>query len=163
MQLQRLKLMSAQTLIIFVVFKLPKHTKTIKKLSKYLNYPRDCVLCVLKAKWAKTNEKQLKFAILAVSVPQVSKLVKNSPYTFILKGKVNPSFWKSNITKYYTWVISFQNLHVWSLRFWKWQNRSLGILKKWKNENLVLGLWNCGNIGPHKQIGETTFLVPQVL
>jgi DNA polymerase III delta subunit len=90
--LQQRSLMSAQTLIIFVVFKLPKHTKTIKKLSKYLNYPRDCVLCVLNAKCAKTKEKRSKFAILAVSVPQVSKLVKISPYAFILKGKVNPSF-----------------------------------------------------------------------
>ena len=71
--------MSAQTLIIFVVFKLPKHTKTIEKSSKYLNYHRDCVLCVLNAKLAKTNEKRSKFAILAVSVPQVSKFVKISP------------------------------------------------------------------------------------
>jgi predicted RNA-binding protein with PIN domain len=84
--------MSAQTLIIFDVFKLPKHTKTIKKISKYLNYPRDYVLCVFNAKCAKTKKKRTKFAILTVSVPQVSKLVKISPYAFILKGKVNPRF-----------------------------------------------------------------------
>ena len=84
--------MSAQTLIIFVVFKLPKHPKMLRNASKYLNYPRDCVLCVLKAKCAKTKKKCTKFAVLAVSVPQVSKLVNFSPYAFILKGKVNPRF-----------------------------------------------------------------------
>lgn len=84
--------MSAQTLIVFDIFKLPKRTKTIKKISKYLNYPRDCVLCVLNSKCAKTKEKRTKFALLAVSVPLVSKLVNFSPYAFILKGKVNPRF-----------------------------------------------------------------------
>ena len=53
---------------------------------------KDRVLCVSNAKYLKTDEKRTKFADLAVSVPQVSKLVKNSPYAFILKGKVNPRF-----------------------------------------------------------------------
>ena len=104
--------MSAQTLIVFVIFKLPKRTKTIEKISKYLNYPRDCILCVLNAKCAKTKKKRTQFAVLAVSVPQVSKLVNFSPYSFIFKEKSTQGFKSQIITKYYTWVASFLKLQV---------------------------------------------------
>ena len=50
-----------------------------------------CVLYVLDAKCLKTNEKRTKFAQLAVSVPQLSQIVKTSPWIFqnmqnIIKG-----------------------------------------------------------------------------
>jgi hypothetical protein len=40
---------------------------------------QECVLYVSNAKQSKTDEKRIKFAKLAVSVPQLSKVVKSSP------------------------------------------------------------------------------------
>jgi hypothetical protein len=79
--------MSAQTLIVFVVFKLPKHPKTLKYASKYRKYPRDCILYVSDAKWVKTMKNEQKFAQLAVSVPKLSKIYKTSPWACVLKEK----------------------------------------------------------------------------
>ena len=49
------------------------------------------VLCVLNAKRSKSDEKRIKFAKLAVLVPQVLKVVKSSPWNskmwkFIIQG-----------------------------------------------------------------------------
>ena len=71
--------MSAQTLIIFGLSGLQKRTKTLKYVSKSVKIFQDCVLCVLDAKRLKTCEKHTKFAILVVSVPQLSRNYKTSP------------------------------------------------------------------------------------
>ena len=62
-----------------------------------------CVLWVLDAKCLKTNEKWTKFAQLAVSVPQLSKVVKTSPWTFQKKQNMQ------NIIKGPWGFISCQN------------------------------------------------------
>ena len=76
---------------------------------------KDRVLCVSNAKYLKTDEKQAKFADLAVSVPQVSKIGKTSPWNwkmwnFIIQGP---------------WIVL--SCQKWSLNeiLGNWQNRSL--------------------------------------
>ena len=122
--------MSAQTLIIFIVSGLPKHPKTPKNTQKRIkihNLSQKCVLYVLDAKCLKTNEKWTKFAQLAVSVPQVSKFGKTSPWKFKMKEKSTQGKEKSKFIKISPWVKKFekitllpfkiQNWHKWSLEF----------------------------------------------
>ena len=72
--------MSVQILIIFVPFRMPKTSENTQKCIKMMKISQISVLCVLNAKIPKSDEKRIKFAYLAVLVPQVSKIVKNSPW-----------------------------------------------------------------------------------
>ena len=72
--------MSAQTLIIFVQNRMPKTPKNTQQCIKMMKISQMSVLCVLDAKIPKSDEKHIKFAQLAVSVPQVSKVVIFSPW-----------------------------------------------------------------------------------
>ena len=107
----------------------------------------------------KQMKKRSKFAILAVSVPQVSKIFRNSPYAFILKEKSTQVLKNSKVIKNGLWVKSLENLQDWSLEFGILQKQSLGILKIKK---LQIGFWNMevGNIGPYWYFWGITILVP---
>ena len=60
----------------------------------------------------KQRKKRTKFATLAVSVPQVSKLVNFSPYAFIFERKSQPKVLKVKNHKNYTWVSSFPKFYI---------------------------------------------------
>ena len=64
-----------------------KTSKNTQKCIKIQKISQDCVLYVSNVKCLKTDEKRTKFAKLAVSVPQLSKIVKTSPWIIVLKEK----------------------------------------------------------------------------
>ena len=111
--------MSAQTLNIFGQIWTAKHTKTLRNASKYRNYSRNRVLHVLDAKCLKTNEKRTKFAYLAVSVPQVSKFGKTSPWKFKMKEKSTQGKEKSKFIKISPWVKKFEKITLSPLKIQK--------------------------------------------
>ena len=106
-----------------------KTSKNTQKRIKIHNLFQKCVLYVLDAKCLKTNEKRTKFAQLAVSVPQVSKFGKTSPWKFKIKEKSTQGKEKSKIIKISPWVKKFEKITLLPLKIQNWQNRSLEFVK----------------------------------
>ena len=151
--------MSAQTLIIFVVFKLSKHQKMFKYASKYRKYPRDCILYVSDAKWVKTMKNEQSLHNWQFQSPNFQKFTKLVPEHLFWK-KSQPKPFKSQ--KLSNIVLGWKLLERYIFGPYTlqvWQNQSLGIFKvenifcgphligMWQTWSLGI-LWKDGNIGP---------------
>ena len=150
--------MSAQTLIIFVIFKLPKHPKTLKYASKYIKYPRDCILYVSDAKWVKTMKNEQSLHNWQFQSPNFQKFTKLVPEHVFWK-KSQPKAFKSQkssniVLRWKLW----ENYIFGPYTLQVWQNQSLGTLRC-KIYFVTLMLLECGKSDPWSYFGKMAWMV----
>ena len=102
-------LMSAQTLIVFDIFKLPKRTKNNQKDIKILKLSQGLCFMCFKCKTCKNKEKTYKVCSIGSFSPPSFKNCQLQSLGIYFERKSQPKVLKVNFTKYYTWVSSFKN------------------------------------------------------